>query len=129
MAYQASQLRIKELEQQVASLNRRKAKKAKDGVAQYNDEVKLHAKKFTLLYELFIPSDDSFFSQPQPIGVDIWSPDRFRDDASQTRAILAELYTVFPDHLHTFISGHSQFNTNVSCKSIATRYLLMTEMY
>jgi hypothetical protein len=108
------------LEQQVKSSSRRKEKNAKDGVAKHDDEVKLHAKKFTLLYELFIPSDDSFFSQPRPIGVDVWSPDRYRDEASRTRAILAELYIVFPDHLHTFISGHSQFNTNVSRELVTT---------
>jgi hypothetical protein len=121
-AYQASQLRIRELEQQVTLLGRRKVKKAKDGVAKYSEEVKSHAKKFTLLHELFIPSDDSFFSQPKPTAVDLWSPDRYRNEASRTRAILAELYVVFPDHLHTFISGHSEFNTNVSRELITATW-------
>jgi hypothetical protein len=132
VAFQASQLRIKELELQVKSLSRRKTKKVKDGVAKHDDEVKTHAKKFTLLYELFIPSDDSFFSQPRPIGVDVWSPDRYRDEASRTRAILAELYIVFPDHLHTFISGHSQFNTNVSRElvtTLTTHHSLIIDIY
>ena len=123
-AYQASQLRIKELEQQVASLGRRKAKKSKDGIAKYNEEVMSYAKKFTLLYELFIPTEDSFFSQPNPGSVDLYSPDRYRDEDSRIRAILAELYIVFPEHLHAFISSHSQFNTSVSCILIVMDYSL-----
>jgi hypothetical protein len=126
-AYRFSQRRIRELEDQVASLSR-KAKKAKDvvaakdGVAKYSEEVMSHAKKFTVLYELFIPSEDSFFSQPKPIGVDLWSHDRYCNEDSRTRAILAELYLVFPDHLHAFISGHSDFNTNVSCELICCNH-------
>jgi hypothetical protein len=83
-----------------------------------------YAKKFTLLYELFIPPEDSFFSQPKPGNVDIWSPDRYRDEDSRIQSILAELYFVFPEHLHTFISGHSQFNTNVSCGLLIPNYSL-----
>ena len=88
----------------------------------------MHTKKFTVLYELFIPSDDTFFSQPKPIGFDVWGSDRYRDEASRTRGILAELYMVFPDHLHTFISGHSQFNANVRCKLIMMSHLLIVEI-
>ena len=89
----------------------------------------MHAKKFTLLHELFIPSDDSFFSQPKPMAVDLWSPGRYRDETSRTRAILAELYIVFPEHLHAFISSHSQFNANVRCKLTMTNHLLMLEIF
>lgn len=128
-AYQASQLRIRELERQVASLSRRKAKKAEDGVAKYTEEVMMHAKKFTLLHELFIPSDDSFFSQPKPMAVNLWSPDRYCNEASQTRAILAELYSVFPEHLHVFMSSHSQFNANVRCNIGHDKSLLVIEIF
>jgi hypothetical protein len=63
------------------------------------------------------------------MAVSLWSSDRYRDEATQARAILAELYIVFPEHLHTFISGHSQFNANVRCRLILTSRLLTIELF
>src|SRR5882762_7546664 len=103
-AYLRCQVRIKELEQEVAMSNHRLA------------EIKMHAKKFIVLHELFLPSDDSFFSQPRPTGVDLWSKDRYKDKASKMKAILAEVYHSLPDHLHDFISGHSRFDEIVSLR-------------
>ena len=110
-------------------MGRQKAKKAETSINKHDDDVKLHAKKFTLLYELFIPSDDSFFRQPKPVAVDLWSPGRYHDEASQTRAILAELYLVFPERLHAFISGHSKFNTDVCHKLIMMSHSLTNEIF
>jgi len=113
-AYLRCQVRIKELEQEVAMSNRRLAKNKPAAINKSDEEIKMHAKKFIVLHELFLPSDDSFFSQPRPTGVDLWSKDRYKDEASKTKAILAEVYHSLPDHLHDFISGHSRFDEIVS---------------
>ena len=74
------------------------------------------AKKFTALYELFLPSDELFFSHPQPPVDAIWGQNRYKDEASKSQASLAEVYLVCPDYVHNFIRGHSNFNANVSCE-------------
>jgi hypothetical protein len=129
MAYAACQIRIKELEQKVAMLGRQSTKKAETGIAKHDQEVMMHAKKFTVLHELFIPPSDSFFAQPKP-AVDLWSRDRYKDEASRMKAILGELYFVLPEHLHSFVSGHSKFNTDVSPGfHIAYKWLLIVFVF
>ncbi|KAF9470012.1 hypothetical protein BDZ94DRAFT_1303642 [Collybia nuda] len=85
------------------------SKKSKATVTTFDEDVQTYAKKFTALYELFVPTTDGFFSQDQPAD-DILSVNRYDTAASQALAILAEIYSVFPQHLHDFIHGHSQFN-------------------
>ena len=96
--------------------NRRLAKNKPAVINKSDEEIKMHAKKFVVLHELFLPSNDSFFSQPQPTGVDLWSKDRYKDEASKMKAILTEVYHSLPDHLHDFILGHSHFDEIVSPK-------------
>lgn len=78
---------------------------------------------FTVLYELFVPTTEGFFSQDRPID-NILSSNRYDTAASQALAILAEIYSVFPERLHDFIRGHSRFNDMVSfrfCVKCETR--------
>jgi hypothetical protein len=113
-AYEATQRRIKELEKQLDTVTRQSTKRAETvAVSQFDEEIKNHTKKFTVLHELFTPSGDAFFSKPPP-QVDLFSPDRYKDNNSIETAILGEVYFVFPDHTHHFIRGHSKFQTDVS---------------
>ena len=90
-------------------------KKLELAITCHDHEIKLLGKKFTILYELFLPSETSFFSQSQ-LAVDVWGPDRYKDETSRSKATLAEVYLVLPDHLHPFIRGHSSFDVGVSPK-------------
>lgn len=105
-AYQACQKRIKELEHQIAT--RPPAAEVRSAIKRYDEDVKLHAKKFIILHELFAPVDDSFFSQDQP-SVDLWGSGRYDNATSRSKAILAELYFAFPERTHDLIRNHSRF--------------------
>ena len=81
----------------MASLGHQKAKKAGDisGIAKHAKEVMMHTKKFMVLYELFIPSDYIFFSQPKLI--------QLLKKLSQCLAVLQRLMQHKSNKLHNIL--------------------------
>jgi hypothetical protein len=63
--------------------------------------------------KIFIPSNNDFSSCDLP-STDTWSPAHYDTKSSKSAAVLAEIYSTFPEHLHDLIRQHSCFGVTVS---------------
>lgn len=95
---------------------RSKTKSTPSAINTHDAEIGVVAKKFTIMHELFVPTIASFFSREKPAEYDFWDAARYLNEESKLEGIIAEVYEVFPEHLHDFINGHSNFETLVSLK-------------
>ncbi|KAG2054078.1 hypothetical protein BDR06DRAFT_1008040 [Suillus hirtellus] len=82
----------------------RKASKAPSQLLAFDEEVKMFAKKYGVMYEMYPPSAELLKKTlPSTPGLPFDRPARYANSAAEADALLSELCTVLPDHLHHLV--------------------------
>ncbi|KAG1797267.1 hypothetical protein EV424DRAFT_1333443, partial [Suillus variegatus] len=82
----------------------RKASKAPSQLLAFDEEVKMFAKKYGIMYEMYPPSAELLKKTlPSTPGLPFDRPARYANSAAEADALLSELRSVLPDHLHHLV--------------------------
>lgn len=103
-------LRIKSHKEKTES----KGKESTSVNASDNDLIGIHARRFSVMNEMYVPKD--IFLNPKPQGIYSDDPDRWNDDEKMKNCLIAELYEELPPPLHDMIEKSSSFRETVSAQ-------------
>lgn len=82
----------------------RKASKAPSQLLAFDEEVKMFAKKYGIMYEMYPPSAELLKKTlPSTPGLPFDRPACYANSAAEADALLSELHSVLPDHLHHLV--------------------------
>ncbi|KAG2046462.1 hypothetical protein BDR06DRAFT_1014714 [Suillus hirtellus] len=81
-----------------------KASKAPSQLLAFDEEVKMFAKKYGVMYEMYPPSTELLKKTlPSTPCLPFDRPARYASSAAEADALLSELHSVLPDHLHHLV--------------------------
>ena len=115
-------LKYTDLEQRYTTLkNTYKEKlkgKGKESTLNDNDDqIGLHARRFGVMNEIFVPKN--IFLQPWPQNVGSDDADRWDNDETMKVCVIAELYEEIPSSLHNLLEKTSSFRDKVQSSPIS----------
>lgn len=115
----AQKINFHELEQKYKALktkshNEKSQSKGKGSTSPNNEDlISIHASRFGVMNEMFVPMD--IFLQPRPQHIYSDDLDRWDDDEKTKNCIIAELYEELPAGLHEMLEKTSSFRDAVCC--------------
>ncbi|KAG1884710.1 hypothetical protein F4604DRAFT_1919192 [Suillus subluteus] len=84
----------------------RKSSKAPSDLVAFDEEVKIFAKKYGVMYEMF-PLNAELLKKALPVSI---PPSeraaRYANSAAEEDALLSELYSILPQHLHHLVASN-----------------------
>ncbi|KAG2112435.1 hypothetical protein DEU56DRAFT_762042 [Suillus clintonianus] len=83
-----------------------KTSKVPSQLVAFDEEVKMFAKKYGVMYEMYPPSTELLKKTLPSIGLSFDRPARYANSAAEADTLLSELRSVLPDHLHHLISSN-----------------------
>ena len=92
------------MEEKNAVLEANKQRKPKkwdvpDELAAYEAEMKMHAKKYSVLIKMYFPTTEALF-QPLPMPPPVFNTaDRYATVVAEGQCLVAELESILPDHI------------------------------
>ena len=106
-------MELASLRRKIASGNTSKGRKPKDKAVKGkdNDKIALHARKFCIMNEVFMP-EAAFLTKDS--GFDPLDPEQYKTPDSIRNGIIAELFEEVPGDLHELLQESSSFRDLVS---------------
>lgn len=82
----------------------RKFSKAPSDLVAFDEEVKTFAKKYGVMYEMFLPNAELLKTALLASAPPFKQAARYANSTAENDALLSELYSMLPQHLHHLIA-------------------------